>query len=288
MMIVQSLRMTWRDWRAGELRFLLIALVIAVAALTSVGFFVDRMHAGLERNALQLLGADLVVSADQPISPAWKAEVQRRALTSAQTVTFPSMALAGEGEDARTQLVSLKAVSSGYPLRGSLKAAIKTDDNDGAELHDIPAAGTVWIDPNLLSGLKLGVGDSLKLGDKRFTIAKIITAEPDRGATFMNFAPRVMLSLNDLPATNLVQDGSRVTYRLLVASNAGGGGQAEVREFQQWLQSMIKVDGIRGVRLESLENGRPEMRATLDRAAVSHAGCSGGGHGGAPLHAAPH
>jgi putative ABC transport system permease protein len=266
MMIVQSLRMTLRDWRAGELRFLLIALVVAVSALTSVGFFVDRMHAGLERNAHQLLGADLVVIADQPLPPAWQAEAQRRALRWAQTVTFPSMALAGDGENARSQLVSLKAVASGYPLRGSLKTTVKAEDDEGIEVRDIPAAGTVWIDRNLLSGLKVGVGDSLKLGDQQFTIAKIITAEPDRGAGFMNFAPRVMLPLSDLPATNLVQDGSRVTYRLLVASASASGKQVDISLFQQWLQARIDADGVRGVRLESLENGRPEMRATLDRA----------------------
>jgi putative ABC transport system permease protein len=266
MMIVQSLRMTLRDWRAGELRFLLIALVVAVAALTSVGFFVDRMHAGLERNAHQLLGADLIVTADQPLTPGWQAEAQRRALRWTQTVTFPSMALTGEGENSRSQLVSLKAVAPGYPLRGRLKTAVKADDDEGTEVRDIPAAGTVWIDRNLLSGLKVGVGDSLKLGDKQFTIAKIITAEPDRGAGFMNFAPRVMLPLSDLPATNLVQDGSRVTYRLLVASASASGKQVDISQFQQWLQSRIDADGVRGVRLESLENGRPEMRATLDRA----------------------
>jgi putative ABC transport system permease protein len=265
-MIVQSIRMTLRDWRAGELRFLLIALVVAVAALASVGFFVDRMHTGLERNAHQLLGADLVVNADQPLAPEWRAEAQRRALAWTQTVSFPSMALAGEGEKARTQLVSLKVVAPGYPLRGSLKTASRADDNDGVEVRAIPAAGTVWVDANLLSGLKLGLGDTLKLGDKRFAVAKMITAEPDRGAAFMNFAPRVMLAASDLAATNLVQDGSRVTYRLLVASNSANGRQADIAGFRQWLQSRIDAGSVRGVRLESLETGRPEMRATLDRA----------------------
>src|ERR1039457_5954270 len=97
-MFLQALRMTQRDWRAGELRFLLVALIVAVAALASVGFFVDRMRTGLNRDAHQLLGDDLVVNADQPVNPAWRAEAQRRGLVLADTVAFPSMALAGQGD----------------------------------------------------------------------------------------------------------------------------------------------------------------------------------------------
>jgi putative ABC transport system permease protein len=258
-MFIQSLRMTRRDWRAGELRFLLIALIVAVAALSSVGFFVDRMRNGLNRDAHQLLGADLVIRADQPINAAWRKEAERRRLTLAETIVFPSMAGAGEGDQATAQLASIKAVSPGYPLRGNLKLA----QADGTDVvtRDIPAAGTVWVDANLLSAQNLAVGSPLKLGDKVFTIARVIAAEPDRGASFMNFAPRVMLSIADLASTGLVQNGSRVSYRLLVA-----GPPAEANAFQRWIEQHIERDNIKGVRLESLETGRPEMRATLDRA----------------------
>lgn len=259
-MLSQSLRMTLRDWRAGELRFLLIALIVAVAASSSVGFFVERMRAGLQGNAHQLLGADLVINADQPINAAWRAEAQRRGLQLADTVTFPSMALAGEGDQTRSQLASIKAVSVGYPLRGRLKVSERLDGAD-AETRDIPAPGTVWVDAGVLSGLNVVPGDGLKLGDRVFSIARIIAVEPDRGAAFMNFAPRVMLAASDLAATNLVQNGSRVTYRLQVA---GQKGQTE--SFQKWVQQEIATSNAKGVRLESLESGRPEMRATLDRA----------------------
>ncbi len=259
LMLIQALRMTRRDWRAGELRFLLVALIVAVASLASVGFFIDRMRAGLNRDAHQLLGADLVVNADQPINRAWYAEALRRGFTLAENVTFPSMATAGEGDKAVSQLAAVKAVSAGYPLRGALKLA----SSDGGErtTRDIPEEGTVWVDPGVLSGLDVKAGDLLKLGDKQFRIAQVIAVEPDRGAGFMNFAPRVMLPLSDLPATKLIQNGSRVTYRLLVA-----GEQAEVARFQRWLQGRIERDNVKGVRIESLESGRPEMRATLDRA----------------------
>jgi putative ABC transport system permease protein len=257
-MLLQAVRMTRRDWRAGELRFMLLALIVAVSSLSSVGFFVDRMSAGLSRDAHQLLGADLVIHADQPVVPQWRTEAERRGLTLAHTVTFPSMALAGDGEDAAIQLVALKAVSSGYPLRGTLRLA--TGDGDAAT-DTIPAPGTVWADPGLLGALQVEVGDTLRLGEMTFRIAERISVEPDRSGGFLSFAPRVMLALSDLEATGLVQDGSRVTYRLLVAGEAPA-----VSAFQRWVLERIDKDRIKGVRLESLESGRPEMRATLDRA----------------------
>ncbi|HEX2530443.1 MAG TPA: ABC transporter permease, partial [Burkholderiaceae bacterium] len=247
-LLMQSMRMTLRDWRAGELRFLLVALVVAVAALSSVGFFVDRMRAGLNRDAHQLLGADLVIRADQPIDGAWREQARRFGLVMAETVSFPSMAIAGQGEQTRSQLVSVKAVSPGYPLRGNVKIAARPDQ-EGAITRDIPAPGTIWLDANLLLSLDVSVGSPVKLGDKTFTAARIVTFEPDRGAGFANFAPRVMLSLADLPATGLVQDGSRVVYRLLAA-----GDPAQVAAFQKWLQARIETENTKGVRLESLES----------------------------------
>ena len=258
-MFLQSLRMTRRDWRAGELRFLLAALIVAVASLSSVGFFVDRMRAALNRDANQLLGGDLVINADQPIARQWREEAARRGLALAETVVFPSMALAGEGDDTQSQLASIKAVGQGYPLRGTLKLA--TGEGEDAATREIPAPGTVWVDAGLLPALQVKRGDTLRLGDSRLRIARIISIEPDRGASFMNFAPRVMLNMADLGATNLIQDGSRVIYRLLVAGEPG-----RVAGFQGWVRAAIKRGNVRGVRVESLESGRPEMRATLDRA----------------------
>ncbi|MET0963996.1 MAG: ABC transporter permease, partial [Noviherbaspirillum sp.] len=257
-MLSQALRMTRRDWRAGELRFLLIALIIAVSALSSVGFFVDRMRGALARDAHQLLGADLLVRADQPLDPSWLSEAAARKLRMAQTTVFPSMASSGAGDEAVTQLASVKAVTPEYPLRGSVKLA--QGDTDRAT-RDTPAPGTVWVDANLLLAHKLQVGAQLRLGERSFTVAQVISVEPDRGAGFMNFAPRVMLAASDLPSTGLIQFGSRVTYRLLLA-----GEPAQVAAFQRWIGQRIEAGNLKGVRLESLESGRPEMRATLDRA----------------------
>lgn len=251
----QSLRMTQRDWRAGELRLLAAALVIAVAAVTSVGFFVDRIRLGLERDARQLLGADAVLSSDRPVTDAPRKRALQAGLRTAETVVFPSMAISERSAD-DTALAAVKAVSAGYPLRGVLRVATRPDAPDAAT-RDIPAPGAVWVDAQLLQALRLQIGERLRLGEKSFTVERLITIEPDRSAQFINFAPRVLLNLADLPATQLIQPGSRVTYRLLVA-----GEDEPVRAYAAWARQNLA----RGQQLDSLESGRPEMQRTLERA----------------------
>jgi putative ABC transport system permease protein len=251
----QALRMTLRDWRAGELRLLASALVIAVAAVTSVGFFVDRIRLGLERDAAQLLGADAVISSDAPLSAALRERAQAQGLQMAETVVFPSMALNATNPDFAS-LSAVKAVSEGYPLRGLLRVRAAVDLPD-AETRAVPAPGTVWVDPQSAQALQLKVGEQLKLGEKVFRIDKLIAIEPDRGGQFINFAPRVMFNLADLPATELIQPGSRVTYRLLLA-----GERPQVEAFVNATRPTLA----RGQQLESLEGGRPEMQRTVQRA----------------------
>lgn len=250
-----SMQMTRRDWRAGELRLLAIALVLAVAAVTSVGFFVDRMRAGLQRDAAQLLGADAVVVSDAPLSAQFMQSVQPLGLRTAQVVTFPSMAISARDAEL-TALVAVKAVSEGYPLRGALRVAAAMEGPQGSVTHG-PAPGTVWVDAALLRALQLQVGDALRLGAAQFRIERVIVLEPDRGMAFINFAPRLMLHLSDLPATGLVQPASRVTYRWLLA-----GERTAMREFSARWASRLE----RGQRLESVDSGRPEIARTLERA----------------------
>jgi putative ABC transport system permease protein len=267
-MFKQSLRMTARDWRAGELRFLLIALIVAVAALSAVGFFIDRLRTGLNRDAHQLLGADLVLRADLPIRDEWKKEARRRGLLVADTIAFPSMAQAGEGEQSLAQLASVKAVGPGYPLRGKLKIttdAKQAQAGSGMATRDTPAAGTVWVDHNLLAALKVGVGQSIRLGNSSFRISQLIVHEPDRGGGFASLAPRVMLATSELDATGLTAIGARADYAIQVAAPTAAEAD-EVAKFQVWISDSIKNDNIKGVRIESLETSQPQMRATLDRA----------------------
>ncbi len=250
----------WRDWRAGELRLLVLAVTLAVAALTAVGFFADRLQGGLARDARALIGGDAVVRSDNPTPAAFADKARELGLQIAQNETFPTMGRAPDDAGGASRLVALKAVSPGYPLRGTLRTASAPDQPE-ATTSDIPAPGTAWVDAALLGALDLKVGQPLLLGDTAFTIARVLVAEPDRGAGFMSFAPRVMIHRDDLAATGLVQPASRINYRLAVA-----GDDARVAQFNAWARAEIDRHEVRGVRLESLESGQPEMERTLGRA----------------------
>ncbi|MEZ5607099.1 MAG: FtsX-like permease family protein [Burkholderiaceae bacterium] len=254
-------RNLWRDWRAGELRLLVLAVALAVAALTSVGFFSDRLQGGLQRDARQLLGGDAVLVSDQPPAAAWLDRARADGLRSVLTLSFPTMGRASDAQGGATRLVALKAVADGYPLRGQMRLTQQAGDFSGQPTRAIPARGQAWVDPALLEALGLRVGDAVLLGDASFRIAALIAQEPDRGAGFMSFAPRVMINAADLSATALVQPASRVTYRLALA-----GPEPAVQRFGAWAEAELKQSGVRGVRLESLANGRPEMQQTLGRA----------------------
>ncbi|MEJ0003415.1 MAG: FtsX-like permease family protein [Pararobbsia sp.] len=251
--------MTVRDWRAGELTMLLLALVLAVAALSSVGFVSDRLRQGLERDARKMIGADLVVRADHPIDAEFIAQAHAHGLATATTAIFPSMVAAADGSDT-SRLAALKAVSPGYPLRGQVRISTGAPGGDEAA-SQIPAAGTVWVDPPLLDALHLKIGDTLKLGVRGFRIAAVITRELDRGFSFVNFSPRVMLNAADVPSTRLVGYGSRVGYRLLVA-----GSDPEVAQFAQWARARVDGGKLRGVAIETIDDGEPQVRDTLNRA----------------------
>ena len=267
-------RTLWRDLRAGDLRLLMLAVTLAVAALTAVGFFADRLKNGLQRDARQLLGGDAVVSSDQPTPQAFIDKALSLGLQTTANLSFPTMARATEAQGGAAKLVALKAVAPGYPLRGSLRVALQADE-PGQLTRDIPAPGTAWVDAALLEALDIHLGDTVLLGDAALITTRVIVNEPDRGAGFMNFAPRVMLNQADVDATGLVQPASRLTYRLALA--APEGGDAAVGRFVAWAQALLATaknqrdaqapaSSLRGVRVESLEGGRPEMRQTLDRA----------------------
>lgn len=255
-------RQTLRDFRAGELRLLALAVLLAVAALTAVGFFADRLNNGLTRDARQLIGGDAVIGSDKPLPPAFAEQAAALGLKTSRNVNFPSMARAPDERGGTARLVSVKAVGGGYPLRGLLRLK-DAPDAPVQVLAGTPEPGTVWVDQPVLDSLQLQMGDTLLLGDAGLRIARIIAVEPDRGAGFTNFAPRVMLAEADLPATGLVQPASRLNYRFAVASP--DDRDAVVNQFVRWAEARIEADGLRGIGVEALASGRPEMSQTLDR-----------------------
>lgn len=253
---MSSLRFAWRglrrDWRAGELRILIFALIIAVASLTSVSFFTDRVHRAMQNQAAELLAADLVVLSSLPIAKAWTEQAHALGLASAEVMTFPSVALAGD----RTQLVEVKAVGSNYPLRGSLKV---TDLPYGEEsvAHGVPLPGKVWLDPRAAVELRVQPGARLQVGALTASLDRILSYEPDRGGDLFSIAPRLLMNLADVPRTELLGPGSRVSYRLLVAGEADA-----LRAFRVWMEARLPAQA----RVLDVRDARPELRLALERA----------------------
>ena len=253
---MKALRFSWRalrrNWRAGELKVLAAALVIAVASITSVGFFTDRVRLAMSHQAAELLAADLVVSASHPPLAEWQQQAQALALRTARTTSFPSVVLSGDN----TQLVEVKAVSDGYPLRGTLRVA---DAPFAAErpAAGIPAPGTVWADTRLMDALGLKVGATLELGAQHFTIADVLAYEPDRGGNMFSFAPRVLMNDADLAATQLLGPGSRASYQLLLA-----GKPEALAALRAWIGPRLHD----GERVLDVRDARPELKTALERA----------------------
>lgn len=246
------LRMLLRDLRAGELTVLGVALALAVAAMTSVGFLADRVQQALTLESHQLLGGDLLLVADHPWSDGYRREALGRGLQLAESVTFPSMVTSAGG----AQLAEIKAVSANYPLRGVLRTAPGLNRPDAAT-RGVPAPGAVWPDERLAAALDAQPGAGLRVGALALEPAAVLTMDPDRGMNFFALAPRLLLNLADLPATKLIQPGSRLAYRLHLAGDA-----VAVEAYRRWAEGRLG----RGERLESMDNARPEVRNTLERA----------------------
>lgn len=250
-----ALRSLARDFKAGELRVLALALVVAVASVTAVGFFTDRIGRAVERQAGDVLAADLIATSGFKLPEELFDAIDSRKLDSAQHIRFPSVVVNQRDE---SQLVAVKAVTDGYPLRGTVKLADIADPSTPlTAINTAPESGTVWVDGQLASALSLTAGDTLELGAKTFLVSKIILFEPDRGQNAFEFAPRVMISMNDLAGAQLLGEGSRAQYTLLMT-----GPTTELLEARDYIETEFADE----VRVQGVRDGSPQMKRALDRA----------------------
>ncbi len=250
-----ALRSLTRDLRTGEIRVLALALIIAVASVTAVGFFTDRIGRAMERQAADVLAADLRIRAGQPLDPSIQTQALDRGLDTATTTQFPSVVLTNDDE---SQLVSVKAVSDGYPLRGTLSLARLDNTTESAPLA-VPTPGSVWVDLQLMNTLSFTQGDVLQLGSREYTIERLIRFEPDRGENVFELAPRVMMNATDLEGSSLIGEGSRVRYALLMAGETGA-----IDDMRAWADDAHRED----VTIEGVRDGSPQVNRALDRASV--------------------
>lgn len=248
----QGLRLLSRDWRAGELRLLATAVVLAVTAITAVAWLADRVAAGTEGRAAELLGADRALVSNSAIGSEPESLALELGLSTARTLEFTSVVLSGD----ETQLTAVKAVSPGYPLRGRLEVG-DAPDTDARPAEGIPERGELWAEPRLALQLDLAPGDAVELGASRFTLSQLLFLEPDRGGGFQSLSPRLMMHLDDVPDTGLVQQASRVTHRLLVAGDSG-----DVAEWARQLQRRLGEDQA----IESPGEEQPGVAQAMDAA----------------------
>ena len=238
-------------WRAGELRILLVSVMLAVAATSAVGLFTSRVQSVLEHQGNLLLGADLRIAAHHSLPALYEAEAQRRKLRVAHTLAFPSMVTHGDV----SALAEIKAVSDGYPLRGQLSVS-DTAVSVMRPAPGIPASGEAWVDARLAGLVGVQQGDRITLGGRELKVTLLLRQESDRGGDLFSVAPRLLMNRQDVAGTGLIQYGSHVSYHLLAA-----GEDSAVVGLRDWLRPRLKV----GERVEDVRDARPEMRNVLDK-----------------------
>ena len=249
------LRLVARDWRAGELRLLLAALLVAVGTVSAITFFVDRLHQALLAESTSFLAADRVLSGSQPIPDSFRNGAIAQGLAISDTLLFPSMVYA-ETSAARNQLVSVKAVSETYPLRGSLRISDQPFASD-RPTDSLPERGEVWLDSRLFPSLGVALGDFVQVGYEKLKISRVLTSEPDRGGSFFDLGPRVLMRMADVPATRVIQPGSRIGYRLLLA-----GDDRALKDYREQFREQF----LGKYRWQSIRESSPSIGSALDRA----------------------
>lgn len=246
-----ALRQLRREARAGELRVLFVALLIAVAASSAIGHFTERLNGAMLLRAGEFLGADLVLRGSSPAQPDQLDAGRRLGLQEAATVEFSSVIASEQA----LQLASVKAVDARYPLRGQLRSAAHPFAAEQPGGH--PAPGEAWAESRLLTALDLKVGDVVEVGRQRLRLSRVLTYEPDRAGDFYSLTPRLLINLADLDATGVVQPGSRVAYRTLWRGEA-----AQLAAYRQALDGRLAAHQ----RLQDARDGSRQIGGALQRA----------------------
>jgi putative ABC transport system permease protein len=243
-----------RNWRSGELKILAIALALAVAIVSAIAIFSDRLNQSISRQSNTYLAADRVVSSRFDIPDEWRTKPLEFSLLQSQSIEFSSMVFAGD----EMQLAAVKAVADFYPLRGNLAVSqIAFAVGDEITLAEgIPKKSEVWIDSRLMPLMNIELGDSLAIGNKDFVVTNIVISEPDAGAGFAVFGPRVLMNTADLDATGVIQTGSRVTYKWLLA-----GDEKNLTQFEKWLEPNLGEH----YRYVTIKNSQQNISLALER-----------------------
>ena len=250
-----ALKALGREARGGELAVLFGAVLVAVTALTAVGFFTSRVSQAIQSQAGEVLAGDLRLESGRAADSEgrYAREARARGLKVARTLSFPSVVFAGEVSN----LALIDGVSPEYPLRGHLRIA-DAPYAPGRVTSGVPARGEAWVDSRLLARLDVPVGGTLKVGALTVRVALVLDYRPDQGSAFATLAPTVLLAYEDIAATQLLQPGSRATWNLLFA-----GPPQAIEDFEAWLRAKKSA----AERLIDVGESSDQLKSAMGRSA---------------------
>ena len=254
-----DLKLLWRDWRGGQLNLVVSALVLAVMVVTAVSLFADRVERGLNQQISSFLAADLAVSGGIEINDEYRQQAANVGLEVAETVRFRSMVFAGE----RNHLAAVKAVDQAYPLRGDMELSATLAAEQVIKLARGPEPGEAWVEARLLNLLDIAIGDTVEVGYAKLKVTHLIVNEPDRGTGFSGTGARLMMSTQDLAASQLIRPGGRYSYRLLMRGDASA-----IQAYSDWFeqqQETADADSVPHYRLLTPENAEEQLSEALAR-----------------------
>ena len=253
-----ALKMLLRSWRGGQLGLIFSALVLAVAVVTSVALLAERVERALVKESSSFLAADLVVSSSQATDADWLEQAEQQGIRTARIASFASMTFAGD----EMHLASIKAVESSYPLRGAVKRStvpFATEESDIETIESGPKPGELWVDSRLLPLLNIELGDTVDVGDGSFKVSHILIEEPDSGSSFSAYGARILMNWADLPASGVIQPGSRVSYRFLIAANKENTDKFD--KYVDWLNQQLDVHD----RIITPDEAQASIASTIDK-----------------------
>ena len=247
-----GLRLLYRDWRGGDVTVLLVALALAVAIVTGLSVFSERLGNAITAQSTRLMGADMVLESPRPVAAEVLSQAGAAGLRGSNTLSFATMASAGD----RFQISSVKAVQSSYPLKGTVLLA----DEPFAEAYAASSGlqpGHLWVDSRLLTALKVAVGDVIEVGEARLKIESLLVNEPEGVGSSFALGPRIIMHYDDLQRAAVVQEGSRVRYRYYFVGN-----EPSLASYRQWLEPNLLPEH----RIYTVTEGRPRVAGAIEKA----------------------
>ncbi|MFT6406993.1 MAG: putative ABC transport system permease protein [Arenicella sp.] len=255
-----DIKLLWRDWKGGQLNLVVSALVLAVMVVTAVSLFADRVERGLNQQITSFLASDLTVRGGIEISDVYRDKAAELSLQTAELALFRSMVFAGDNN----HLASVKAVSNAYPLRGQIELSDDLGAGNVSKRSSGPESGEAWVEARAFNLLDIEIGDTIEVGYLNLVVTNLIVNEPDRGTGFAAAGARVMISIDDLPASQLVRPGSRIGYRFLMS-----GDDRAIEQYKAWYQkredALKSSSEVKHFRLVTPENAEEQLADAMQR-----------------------